>query len=553
MSHTAPDAVFPILAPDDVVISGDVTPNSSAFFEPSPEVDAGDDVAPLVRAARLHPATVAPVQLHEIVGLQDHVIEFEKAQRLIAVEAQLHAVHRQHAIDRHVPADLAQERHIFQTVEPVGVVDHDRIGRPAPERDEPLEHAEQALLVAFDLCGREQLAHLVLARRIADLRRAAAHHHDRLVARLLEPAKRHDLHQVADMETWSRAVESDIGRDAFLLDERIEAFEVRALMQLAARRDEAEKFGTRAHDVIPLTFGAKTTTKPRLLNTVSRLFKVIGLMSGTSLDGVDGAFLTTDGETVAEPGPALTFPYGADTRAKLHAALVAARSLTRGLPVPPEIDAAERVLTEAHVDLVAHLLAQAQLEPSDVDYIGFHGQTVLHRAHERWTWQIGDGAELARATGIAVVNDFRSADVAAGGQGAPFVPLYHLVLARSQKRPLVVVNIGGVANVTYVGADDEVIAFDTGPGNAALDDWVHAQTGEPYDVDGKLARARRRRRETARRDARQSDVRNPTAEIARSLRFSDDPRRRPLGAGRRRDADRVHRGVHRACARTSSA
>ena len=109
--------------------------------------------------------------------------------------------------------------------------------------------------------------------------------------------------------------------------------------------------------------------------------------------------------------------------------------------------------------------------------------------HERWTWQIGDGAELARATGIAVVNDFRSADVAAGGQGAPFVPLYHLVLARSRKRPLVVVNIGGVANVTYVGADDEVIAFDTGPGNAALDDWAIAHTGERYDVDGKLARA----------------------------------------------------------------
>jgi anhydro-N-acetylmuramic acid kinase len=212
-------------------------------------------------------------------------------------------------------------------------------------------------------------------------------------------------------------------------------------------------------------------------------------MSGTSLDGVDGAFLTTDGESVAEPGLALTFPYRGETRAKLHAALTATRSMTRSSPLPPEIAEAERVLTEAHIDLVAHLLAQAELEATDVDYIGFHGQTVLHRAHERWTWQIGDGAALARATGIAVVNDFRSADVAAGGQGAPFVPLYHLVLARRQTRPLVVVNIGGVANVTYVGADDHVIAFDTGPGNAALDDWVYAHTGERYDVDGKMARA----------------------------------------------------------------
>ena len=144
---------------------------------------------------------------------------------------------------------------------------------------------------------------------------------------------------------------------------------------------------------------------------MSRLFKAIGLMSGTSLDGVDGALLTTDGEMVAEPGLALTFPYGAETRAKLHAALVAARSLTRGLPVPPEIDAAERVLTEAHVDLVAHLLAQAQLEPSDVDYIGFHGQTVLHRPEKKLTVQIGDAPALAKLIHVPVMYDFRAADV----------------------------------------------------------------------------------------------------------------------------------------------
>ncbi len=97
----------------------------------------------------------------------------------------------------------------------------------------------------------------------------------------------------------------------------------------------------------------------------------------------------------------------------------------------------------------------------------------------------------ARATGIAVVNDFRSADVAAGGQGAPFAPLYHLVLSRNEKRPVAVVNIGGVGNVTYIGANDEVIAFDTGPGNAALDDWAFAHTGIRADMDGRLARAGR--------------------------------------------------------------
>jgi anhydro-N-acetylmuramic acid kinase len=230
-----------------------------------------------------------------------------------------------------------------------------------------------------------------------------------------------------------------------------------------------------------------------VLNTVSELFKVIGLMSGTSLDGIDAALLETDGESVARPGPALTLPYRTETRAMLHGALAAARAMARGAAVPPNIIAAERVLTDAHVDAVALLLARAALKPSDVDYLGFAGQTLLHRPApaERWTWQIGDGAALARATGIAVVDDFRTADVAAGGQGAPFVPLYHRVLAQARDRPLVVVNIGGVANVTYVGADDTVIAFDTGPGNAALDDWAFAHTGERADVDGKLARAGR--------------------------------------------------------------
>jgi len=224
---------------------------------------------------------------------------------------------------------------------------------------------------------------------------------------------------------------------------------------------------------------------------VSELFKVIGLMSGTSLDGVDASLLTTDGETVAWPGPALELPYRRETRALLHDALEAARTMTRGAPVPAEITAAERMLTDAHAVIVALLLARAEMKPSDIDYVGFHGQTVLHRPAEHWTWQIGDGAALARLTGIAVVNDFRSADVAAGGQGAPLVPLYHRVLAQSRERPLVVVNIGGVANVTYVGADDTVIGFDTGPGNATLDDWAYAQTGEHIDKDGRLARAGR--------------------------------------------------------------
>jgi len=219
------------------------------------------------------------------------------------------------------------------------------------------------------------------------------------------------------------------------------------------------------------------------------ILKVIGLMSGTSLDGIDAAILDTDGENFANPGPALTLPYQVWTRAMLHEALKLAAQTPPTEPVPSEIEKAERLLTDAHADAVRALLKEAKLRAADIAYIGFHGQTILHRPADKRTWQIGDGAALARATGIAVVNQFRLADVAAGGQGAPFVPLYHLVRAKDMERPLAVVNIGGVANVTYVGAKGELIAFDTGPGNAALDDWALKHTGEAVDRDGKLARA----------------------------------------------------------------
>jgi anhydro-N-acetylmuramic acid kinase len=216
--------------------------------------------------------------------------------------------------------------------------------------------------------------------------------------------------------------------------------------------------------------------------------KVIGLMSGTSLDGVDAALLETDGQDTARPGPGLTIPYNKETRALLKAALESARDVAEGAPVPHLIRDAERHLTEAHAEAVKALLAKAGLAGSQVALIGFHGQTILHRPALAWTWQIGDGALLARLTGIDVVNDFRSADVKAGGQGAPLVPLYHAALARKTQLPppLVLVNIGGVANVTYISGD-LVLAFDTGPGNAPIDDWMHGHSGRPVDEDGAFA------------------------------------------------------------------
>ena len=220
------------------------------------------------------------------------------------------------------------------------------------------------------------------------------------------------------------------------------------------------------------------------------ILKVIGLMSGTSLDGIDAALVGTDGESVAIPGPALTLPYDAQTRSMLRAAIADAQGVAAGAPVPQAIRETERQITQAHAEAVLALLKKAGLRVPDVSLIGFHGQTILHKPAQRWTWQIGDGALLARVTGIAVVNDFRGADVKAGGQGAPLVPLYHAALVRDATgltAPIAMINIGGVANVTYVGPDT-ILAFDTGPGNAPIDDWAHRHTGKPVDENGELAR-----------------------------------------------------------------
>ncbi len=215
-------------------------------------------------------------------------------------------------------------------------------------------------------------------------------------------------------------------------------------------------------------------------------------MSGTSLDGIDAALIETDGEKVVRPGPALTVPHGAQTRALLRAAIDDAPRAIEGGKLPHSIREAESLTSEAHARAVKALLDMAGLAPEAVDLIGFHGQTILHRPARRQTWQIGDGALLARLTGIDVVNDFRSADVRAGGQGAPLMPLYHAALARETGLPLpmVVVNIGGVSNVTYID-DGTVLAFDSGPGNAPIDDWMHRHTGRPVDEGGALAKSGR--------------------------------------------------------------
>ncbi|MHA0329925.1 anhydro-N-acetylmuramic acid kinase [Sphingomonas melonis] len=212
----------------------------------------------------------------------------------------------------------------------------------------------------------------------------------------------------------------------------------------------------------------------------------IGLMSGTSLDGIDAALIDTDGEGEVRPLAFRGEPYSDAAREQLAAATALALTFDRPR-ASPDIVAAGELIDRTHAFAVHKLLRDAGVAAAEVAVIGYHGQTVAHRPDRGWTWQIGDGAVLARATGIAVVSDLRSADVAAGGQGAPLLPIYHAALTAGLERPVAVLNLGGVGNVTFVGADGALVAFDTGPANGLIDSWVEAETGARYDADGALA------------------------------------------------------------------
>ncbi len=216
--------------------------------------------------------------------------------------------------------------------------------------------------------------------------------------------------------------------------------------------------------------------------------RAIGLMSGTSLDGVDVALIETDGERIAQFGPTGYRPYSDDEQALLRQALQEGVALTDRAARPGVLAQADAFVTRVHAETVEAFLATEHIDKSGVAVVGFHGQTVLHRPTARLTVQLGDGAALARRLDMTVVHDFRAADVAAGGQGAPLVPLFHQALARDLARPhpIAVLNVGGVANVTFVDGGDP-IACDTGPGNALIDDFMRARTGAPLDRDGDQA------------------------------------------------------------------
>ena len=211
----------------------------------------------------------------------------------------------------------------------------------------------------------------------------------------------------------------------------------------------------------------------------------LGLMSGTSLDGVDAAIVRTDGLRHVEPRAFRSVRYSPRLRGRL-------RSVLGATGPSHSLRSVELAMTAAHADTVEVLLKENNISHLDIDVIGFHGHTIDHRPDEGQTWQIGDSRELAGATGLPVVSAFRRADVAAGGQGAPFAPLYHAARAAGAPKPLAILNVGGVANVTWLGEggtaeEPEILAFDTGPGVAMIDDWMRARTGAPFDRDGRMA------------------------------------------------------------------
>lgn len=207
----------------------------------------------------------------------------------------------------------------------------------------------------------------------------------------------------------------------------------------------------------------------------------LGTMSGTSLDGVDAAMVKTDGHDIHAFGPTAYRPYSPAEQATLRAAL-------GQWPGDHAVAAAAEVVETAHAELLSRF--------TGVDLIGFHGQTLAHDPAGRGTHQCGSGAFLAQALDLPVVWDFRSADVTMGGQGAPLAPFYHFALARhiGATGPLAFLNLGGVGNVTWIDpgapgpeAPGALLAFDTGPANAPLNDLMMARLGQTHDKGGALA------------------------------------------------------------------
>jgi len=211
----------------------------------------------------------------------------------------------------------------------------------------------------------------------------------------------------------------------------------------------------------------------------------MGLMSGTSMDGIDVAIVRTDGKKMVEPVAFHFTPYAKEVKQAIRECL---NPNLDDKIMQVRVKGLEAALTQAHFYAASNALTEIGMDYKEIDVVGFHGHTLMHAPAQKETLQVGDGEKLAALLGIDVVNDFRTADVNASGQGAPLVPVYHRALAVDLPKPCVFLNIGGIANVTWVSKDgNRLVAFDTGPGNALLDDWVSENSVQNFDTDGELA------------------------------------------------------------------
>ena len=224
--------------------------------------------------------------------------------------------------------------------------------------------------------------------------------------------------------------------------------------------------------------------------------RVLGFMTGTSLDAVDMAVIETDGDEITGLGPAGEKKLDPGVRRLLEAAIGDALKLKEGDPTPASFGVAAQAMAEEHIAAGDAFMRDNGLLPGDIELIGLQGQTVLHAPPgpdrpEGRTIQLIDAPAVARALAAPTVYDLRQDDVAAGGQGAPLAPIYHAALVRYSGLhvPMAVLNLGGVANLTLIRSDGELEAFDTGPGVGMIDLVVQDRTDRRYDEDGKLARA----------------------------------------------------------------
>ena len=217
---------------------------------------------------------------------------------------------------------------------------------------------------------------------------------------------------------------------------------------------------------------------------MNKIKTAIGLMSGTSMDGIDVALIKSDGKNIISRDKFIYYPYSTKTRNIIK------KLINNNFSSLLEIKEAELEITKKHIEFTLQFIKEYNLSTKEIDIIGFHGHTILHDPDKKITWQIGNAQMLASETGINVVADFRIKDIVFGGNGAPLVPIYHKALFQDHYKPIIVLNIGGVSNLTYIENNNEndLIAFDVCFGNAPIDDLVFKKTGMHFDLDGKLSK-----------------------------------------------------------------